>query len=253
MLNQPILDKLSALKLSGMHDSLREQMESPQYRKLSFEERFGLLLDREWDLRQARKLTRRMRMARFRESSAVMEDLEISAKRGLDRRQVLYLAEGKWIREKLNAIITGPTGAGKTYLACALGNAACRGGFTVRYFPLSRLLNKLTIARADGSYPKLLDQLAKTQLLILDDWLRNQMTDTQTNDILEIMEDRYNRHATLVVTQQPVADWHELFGNPTLADAIMDRLIHNAYRIELKGESMRKKRSSLTQYGHSEV
>ena len=227
MLNQPIVDKLSALKLNGMQDALREQMENQQYRKLSFEERFGLLLDREWDLRQTRKLQRRLRMARFREQ-AVMEDLEMSAKRGLERKQVLYLAEGQWIRERLNTIITGPTGAGKTYLACALGNAVCRNGYAVRYFPLSRLLNKLKLFRADGSYPRFLDQLAKTQLLILDDWLRNPLTETQTNDILEIMEDRYNTHSTMVATQIPVAERHELFGNPTLADAIMDRIIHNA-------------------------
>jgi DNA replication protein DnaC len=178
MLNQPIMDKLCVLKLSGMQDGLREQMENSQYKKLSFEERFGLLLDREWDLRQTRKLQRRMRMARFREQ-AVMENLEISVKRGLDRKQVLYLAEGKWIHEKLNAIITGPTGAGKTYLSCALGNGACRNGYSVRYFPLSRLLGKLKLYRADGSYPRFLDQLAKTQLLILDDWLRNPLTETQ--------------------------------------------------------------------------
>ena len=252
MLNQPIMDKLSVLKLSGMQDGLREQMENQQYKKLSFEERFGLLLDREWDLRQTRKLQRRMRIARFREQ-AVMEDLEISAKRGLVRKQVLYLAEGKWISERLNTIITGPTGAGKTYLSCALGNAVCRHGYSVRYFPLSRLLGKLKLYRADGSYPKFLDQLAKTQLLILDDWLRNPLTETQTNDILEIMEDRYNNHSTMVATQIPVAEWHELFGNPTLADAIMDRIIHNVYRLELKGESMRKKKSSLTHSGHLEV
>ena len=144
MLNQPIMDKLSALKLKGMQDGLREQMESTQYQKLSFDERFGLLLDREWDLRQRRKLLRRMRLARFREQ-AVMEDLEISAKRGLERKQVLYLAEGKWISERLNTIITGPTGAGKTYLSCALGNAACRNGYSVLYFPLSRLLEKLKL------------------------------------------------------------------------------------------------------------
>jgi DNA replication protein DnaC len=252
MLNQPIMDKLSVLKLSGMQDGLREQMENQQYKKLSFEERFGLLLDREWDLRQTRKLQRRMRIARFREQ-AVMEDLEILAKRGLERKQVLYLAEGKWIHERLNTIITGPTGAGKSYLACALGNAACRNSYSVRYFPLSRLLNKLKLYRADGTYPKFLDQLAKSQLLILDDWLRNPLTDTQTNDVLEIMEDRYNHHSTMVATQIPVAEWHELFGNPTLADAIMDRLIHNAYRLELKGESMRKKKSSLTHSGHQGV
>jgi len=252
MLYQPIMDKLFALKLSGMLEGLREQMESPQYKRLSFDERFGLLLDREWDLRQNRKLHRRMRQARFRES-AVMEDLEISAKRGLDRQQVLYLSECKWIREKLNTVITGPTGAGKTYLACALGNAACRNGLTVRYFQLARLLETLKLAHADGSYPKLLDNIAKCQLLILDDWLRNRLTETQTSDILEIFEDRYNHGSIMVVTQIPVAAWHEQFANPTLADAIMDRIVHNAYRLELKGESMRKRRSSLTHSGHSEV
>ena len=252
MLYQPIMDKLFALKLSGMLEGLREQMESPQYKRLSFDERFGLLLDREWDLRQNRKLHRRMRQARFRES-AVMEDLEISAKRGLDRQQVLYLSECKWIREKLNTVITGPTGAGKTYLACALGNAACRNGLTVRYFQLARLLETLKLAHADGSYPKLLDKIAKCQLLILDDWLRNRLTETQTSDILEIFEDRYNHGSIMVVTQIPVAAWHEQFANPTLADAIMDRIVHNAYRLELKGESMRKRRSSLTHSGHSEV
>ena len=252
MLHQPIMDKLFALKLSGMLEGLRQQMESPQYKKLSFDERFGLLLDREWDQRQTRKLHRRMRMARFRES-AVMENLDISAKRGLDRKQVLYLAEGKWVREKLNMIIAGPTGAGKTYLACALGNAACRNGFSVRYFQLSRLLEKLKLARADGSYPKFLDRMAKCQLLILDDWLRNHLSETQTNDILEIVEDRYNHSSTMVVTQIPVAEWHEQFANPTLADAIMDRIVYNAYRLEIKGESMRKKRSFLTHSGHLEV
>ncbi|MEE8377168.1 MAG: IS21-like element helper ATPase IstB, partial [Candidatus Aminicenantaceae bacterium] len=179
--------------------------------------------------------------------------LDISAKRGLDRKQVLYLAEGKWINEKLNMIITGPTGAGKTYLSCALGNAACRNGYSVRYFQLSRLLEKLKLARADGSYPKFLDHIAKYKLLILDDWLRNHLTDTQTNDILEIVEDRYNYSSTMVVTQIPVVEWHEQFASPTLADAIMDRIVHNAYRLELKGESMRKRKSSLTHSGHLEV
>jgi len=252
MLNQPIMDKLATLKLGGMQEGLREQRESPHYNKLSFEERFGFLLDREWDERQTRKLHRRMRMARFREQ-AVMEDMEISAKRGLDRKQVFYLAERTWIRNKLNTIITGPTGVGKTYLACALGNAACRKGYSVRYFQLSRLLGKLMLFLADGSYHKFLDQLAKTQLIIFDDWLRNLHTEAQTNDILEIMEDRYKHYPTLVATQMPVEEWHGLLGNPTLADAIMDRLIHNAYRLELEGESIRKRKSSLTHSGHLEV
>jgi len=251
MLHQPIVDKLSSLKLSGMLDGLREQMESSQYRGLSFEERFGLLLDREWTLRQQRKQKRRIRMARFRET-AVIEDLDLSLKRGLDRGQVLHLAEEEWIREKLNVIVTGPTGAGKTYLACALGNAACRNGFSVRYFQISRLLGKLTMAKADGSYPKLLETLAKTQLLVLDDWLRHPLTETQSQDLLEIVDDRYKRASSILVTQIPVADWHERFAAPTLSDAIMDRVVHNAYRLELKGESMRKVKT-LTQSGHQDV
>lgn len=251
MLHQPIIDKLSSLKLSGMLEGLREQMESSQYRKLSFEERFGLLLDREWNLRQQRKQKRRIRVARFRET-AVMEDLDLSPKRGLDRGQVLYLAQEEWTGEKLNVIITGPTGAGKTYLACALGNAACRNGFSVRYFQLSRLLQKLTMSHADGSYPKFLDSLAKTQLLILDDWLRHPLSETQTQDLLEIMDDRYKRSSTILSTQIPVSDWHERFAVPTLSDAIMDRIVHNAYRLELKGESMRKQKS-LTHSGHKDV
>jgi DNA replication protein DnaC len=183
-------------------------------------------------------------MAKFRET-AVIEDLDISAKRGLDRKQVLYLAVGKWISEKLNMVITGPTGAGKTYLASALGYACLPKGH--------RLLEKLKLARADGSYPKFLDQIAKYKLIILDDWLRNRLTETQTNDILEIIEDRYKQSSTMVVTQIPVTEWHEQFANPTLADAIMDRIVHNAYRLELKGESMRKRNSTLTHSGHLEV
>jgi len=251
MLYQPIVDKLSSLKLSGMLEGLREQMESSQYRGLSFEERFGLLLDREWSLRQQRKQKRRIRMARFREV-AVFEDLDLSLKRGLDRGQVLHLTQEEWIREKLNAIISGPTGAGKTYLACALGNSACRNGFSVRYYQTSRLLGKLNMSKADGSYPKLLETLAKTQLLILDDWLRHPLAEIQSQDLLEIVDDRYKRSSTILVTQIPVADWHERFAAPTLSDAIMDRVVHNAYRLELKGDSMRKVKS-LTQSGHQEV
>ena len=217
MLHQPILDKLASLKLAGMLEGLREQVESAQYRKLSFEERFGLLLDREWSLRQQRKQIRRMRVAHFRET-AVVEDLDLGPRRGLDRGEVLALAEGQWIRDKHNLFITGPTGAGKTYLACALGTAACRNGFSVRYFQSSRLLQKLTLAHADGSYPKLLDVLAKTQLLVIDDWLRNPLTEVQTQDLLEIVDDRYKRTSTILASQIPVADWHERFAAPTLSD-----------------------------------
>ncbi len=235
-----------------MLEGLREQIENPQYKKISFEERLGLLLDREWNLRQDRGLNRRLQVAKFREA-AVMEDLELSTKRGLQRSQILYLAQQDWIREKHNIIITGPTGAGKTYLACALGNAACRNHFSVRYFQMSRLLQKLALSQADGSYPKLLNSLAKAQLLILDDWLRSPLTKSQTNDILEIIEDRYKLSSTILATQIPVAEWHERMANPTLADAIMDRVVHNAYRLELKGESMRKSTSNLTHVGHKKV
>lgn len=248
MLHQPLVDKLTALKLTGMVEGLREQMESPSYRKLSFEERFGLLLDREWSLRRQRKQIRRLRVAHFRET-AVMEDLDLSSRRGLDRGMVISLAEGQWIRDKHNLFLTGPTGAGKTFLACALGNAACRLSFSVRYYQAARLLQKLTLAHADGSYPKILAVLAKTQLLIIDDWLRNPLSEGQTQDLLEIVDDRYQQSSTLLVSQIPVADWHDRFAAPTLSDAIMDRVIHNAYRIEITGESMRK-RKSLTQSGH---
>ena len=251
MLYQPILDKLTSLKLAGMFEGLREQMESHQYRQLSFEERFGLLLDREWNLRQQRKQIRRMRVAHFRET-AVVEDLDLGPRRGLDRGQVLSLAEGQWIRDKHNLIITGPTGAGKTYLACALGTAACRNSFSVRYFQSSRLLQKLTLAHAEGSYPKFLDVLAKTQLVIIDDWLRNPLTDVQTQDLLEIVDDRYQRTSTVLASQVPIANWHERFSSPTLSDAIMDRVVHNAYRLEITGESMRKQKS-LTQSGHKGI
>jgi DNA replication protein DnaC len=252
MLIQPILDKLGSLKLVGMREGLREQMDNPSCRKLSFEDRLGMLLDREWDLRQTRKQTRRMRVARFREA-AVIEDLDFSVSRGLDRSQVLALTQEDWIRQHLNVIITGPTGAGKTYLACGLGQSACRNGVSVRYFQISKLLQKINYARADGSSPKFFETLAKTQLLVIDDWLRNPLTESQTPDLLEILEDRYGRASTILATQIPVSAWHDRLGNPTLSDAVMDRIIHNAYRLELKGESMRKRRSPLTHSGHKDI
>ena len=252
MLREPLMSKLTSMKLWGMLEGLREQIENPQYKKLSFEERLGLLLDREWNLRQDRGLKRRLQVARFREG-AVIEDLQLSTKRGLDRSQALYLAQEDWIREKLNVIITGPTGAGKTYLACALGTSACRNHFSVRYFQMSRLLQKITLSHADGSNPKLLNSLAKAQLLIIDDWLRTSLTKSQTNDILEIIDDRYKLSSTILATQVPVADWHERMANPTLADAIMDRIVHNAYRLELRGESMRKRVSNLTHDSHKRI
>lgn len=239
MLTQPLLDKLSQLHLSGFRAALEEQLGNPQYAELSFEERLGLLVDVETTRRANNSLKRRTRTARF-PLSATMEDLDLSAARGLNRAQVLQLAQSEWVSRKLNMLILGATGAGKTYLACALGRAACQAGCKVRFERTSRLLQTLELARADGSYPQLLRTLARVQLLIFDDWLRDPLSRSQARDLLEILDDRYGRSATMVVTQVPVANWHNRIPDPTLSDAVLDRLIHNAYRLELKGDSMRK-------------
>ena len=244
MLTQPLLDKLSALRLAGFREALLEQREQPHYAELPFEERLALLVDREWTRRENNRLHRRLKAARFHESACV-EDLDLSPSRGLDRRQILELAECQWVQYHLNVIVLGPTGAGKTYLACALGQAACRHDFSVRYLRTSRLLEDLTHAHADGSYPKLLHALARVDLLILDDWLRDPLNARHTRDLLEVLDDRYGRRSTLFAGQVPVDQWHSRFPDPTLADALLDRIVHNAYRLELRGESQRKTRSPL--------
>jgi DNA replication protein DnaC len=244
MLHQPLLDKLCALRLTGFRQALEEQIGSPQYAELPFEDRLGLLVDREHTRRENARLRRSLKAARFHLPGSV-EDLDLSPARGLDRRLVLELAQGEWVRRHLNAIVIGPTGAGKTYLACALGQAACRQGLSVRYLRTSRLLGELTLAHADGSYPKLLDQLARVALLVLDDWMRDPLTPAQARDLIEILDDRYGRTSTLLASQVPVAEWHARLPDPTTADAILDRLVHNAHRLELRGESQRKLRSAL--------
>lgn len=244
MLTQPLLDKLSQLNLSGFRQALQEQLHQPQYAELSFEQRLGLLLDIEVTRRENNRLQRRIRQANF-PRQATMEDLDLSTGRGLKRAEVLHLAHGEWVARHLNLLLLGPTGAGKTYLASALGRAACQANYTVLYARTSRLLPDLELAQADGSYPQLLAKLARTQLLIFDDWLRDPLSLSQSRHLLEILDDRYGRSATMVVTQVPVADWHLRFPDPTLADAISDRLIHNAYRLDLKGDSMRKIHSPL--------
>ena len=244
MLTQPLFDKLSQLRLSAFRAALEDQMHSPHYAELSFEERLGLLVDIETTHRTQNRLKRRLKAARF-PLQATMEDLDLSARRGLNRAQVLELGQGDWIASQLNLLVLGPTGSGKTYLAAALGRAACQAEYTVRYHRTSRLLQQLELAQADGSYPKLLRSLARTRLLVLDDWLRDPLTRTQARDLLEILDDRYGRTATLVSTQVPIADWYLRIPDPTLSDAVLDRLIHNAHRIELQGESMRKVHSLL--------
>jgi DNA replication protein DnaC len=244
MLTQPLLDKLTQLGLSGFRNALEEQLQSPHYAELSFEERLGLLVDIETTRRANNSLRRRIQAAHF-PIVATIEDLDLSAKRGLNRAQVLQLAQSEWVGRHLNLMILGATGAGKTYLACALGRAACQAGFKVRYERTSRLLQSLELAHADGSYPQLLRTLARTHLLVFDDWLRDPLSRSQARDLLEILDDRYGRSATMVVTQVPVTEWHIRIPDPTLSDAVLDRLIHNAYRLELQGESMRKVHSPL--------
>lgn len=244
MLTQPLLDKLTQLGLTGFRTALEEQGHHPHYADLTFEERLGLLVDLECTRRTNRLLQRRIQAARFA-LAATIEDLDLSAKRGLNRGQVLELAQAAWVPRQLNILVLGATGAGKSYLACALGRAACEAGFAVRYERTSRLLQTLELAHADGSYPQVLRSLARLPLLILDDWLRDPLTRSQAQNLLEILDDRYGRTATLIATQVPVADWFSRIPDPTLADAILDRLIHNAYRLELKGDSMRKNQTPL--------
>jgi len=251
MLHHPTLDKLNALKFTGMAKGLAEQMTLPEIEQLSFEERLGLLVDREMTIRDDRRLQTRLRKAKLKQNASI-EDLDTRQARGLDKALIAELAGCQWIKSHLNMLITGPTGVGKTWIACALGQKACRDGYSVRYLRLPRLLQELPIAKGDGSYPKLLKDLAKTDVLILDDWGLSKLIAEQRRDLLEILEDRHDTRSTIVTSQLPIDQWHHIIGDPTLADAILDRLVHNAYKLNLKGESMRKKKTKLTPLPKSE-
>ena len=244
MLLNPTLEKLQTLKLTGMQEALKEQLDSPDIEQLSFDERLGLMIDREMTARDNRRLKTRLSKARLRQN-ACMEDIDFRHPRDLKRDLMQQLLANRWVKEHQNVIITGPTGVGKSWLACALAQKACRDGYTAQYVRLPRLLQDLNLSRADGRYPKLMAGLAKIDLLVLDDWGLAPLTEGQRRDLLEIVEDRHNLKSTLITSQIPVDHWHELIGDPTLADAILDRLIHNAHRVPLKGESMRKKQSKL--------
>jgi DNA replication protein DnaC len=246
MLNHPTYERLAQLRLTGMAKALAEQAQIPEILNLTFEERLGLLVDRELTERHNRQTSTRLRRARLKQT-AVAEDIDYRHPRGLDRTLFRRLLTGDWVRGHQNVLITGPTGVGKTYLACALADAACRQGFTALYQRLPRLFEELTIARADGRYLKLMAALAKVDVLVLDDWGLAVLDGERRRDLLEVLDERYQTRSTLVTSQLPVAHWHDALGDPTLADAILDRLVHQAHALALAGESLRKLRPTLTE------
>lgn len=243
MLTHPTLEKLHALRLTGMAEALQEQLKNP-LTDLDFESRLGLLIEREWHLRENRRLKRRLTQAKLQQAACI-EDIDYTHPRGLNKANILELARGQWVYQHLNLLITGPTGCGKTYIACAMTHKACLIGFTSRYYRLPRLWNELKMAKANGSYSAWLSQLAKVDLLVLDDWGLASPDEEQRRDLLEILDDRYQKRSTIITSQLPTTHWHEHLNDATLADAILDRLLHNAVRIELKGDSLRKNKNSL--------
>jgi DNA replication protein DnaC len=248
MLNHPTLDKLLALKRTGMAKALGEQRALPESQTLTCAERLGLLVERELTARSERRLLTRLRQAQLR-LSASLEDIDYRHPRGLDKALLLRLASCQWLHDRHHGLITGPPGSGKTWLSCALGHQACREGDTVLSLRLPRLLQELPMAKGDGRYPKLMASLAKTAFLILDDWGLATLNDAHRRDVRELLEDRHGRGATSVTSQCPVEHWHEALGDPTLADAILDRLLHNAYKMTLRGESMRKRHATVKNDG----
>ncbi len=242
-----LLNQLHQLRLLGMANALKQQAEQPHtYEDLSFSERLSLLINNETTARDQRKIARLLKQAKLR-ISGHPNDLSYGAQRGLHKDSVAQLLGFDWVGHGRNLLIEGPTGTGKTYLACTIGQSACEHGISTRYFRAGRLLEQLAIAHGDGSFGKLLLQLQKTELLIIDDWGLETLNRQNRTDLLEVIEDRHGRGSTIITSQLPTTHWHDIIGDPTLADAILDRLIHNAHRITLKGESMRKKVAKLAQ------
>ena len=248
---QQINTQLVTLKLSGIRAALSQQSEQPNlYVEQSFEERLCLLLDHEITQRDQRKIDRLTRQAKFRVNGTLAQ-LDYGASRQLNKTQIRSLAQGEWLRLHQNILITGATGCGKTYLACALGHTHCQQGENVYYFRLKELLEKMFMAQADGSYRKLINKLTSANLLILDDWGLEPLTPQQRSDLLELIDARYDTKSTLIASQLPIENWYDMIGESTHADAILDRLVHGAIKLELKGESMRKKLNSLTEADHT--
>jgi DNA replication protein DnaC len=243
MLNQPTIEKLRALKLTGMANAFQEQLTKP-LPDIDFETRLGMLVDQEWLVKENRRLQRRLSQAKLQQSACI-EDIDYEKPRGLVKAKLLELSRSQWLQQHFNILITGPTGCGKTYVACAIAHRACLDGFTSRYYRLPRLWEELRIAKANGTYTNWLAQLAKIDLLVLDDWGLVTPDVERRQDLLEILDDRYQKKSTIVTSQLPTTHWHEHLNDATLADAILDRLLHNANRIELKGESMRKNQKGL--------
>ena len=239
-MNQQTIEQLYSLRLTAMAEAFRAQLDQPELASMPFEERFAILVDQQHAAALNAALAQRLRRAGMRQT-ACLENLDLRTSRGLDRALMRTLASGQWIRQHLNIVVLGPAGTGKSWISCALGNRAARDGFSVLYQRLSRLLDELALARLHGRQARTLARLARTRVLILDDWAMVKLTAEQRRDLMEVIDDRHGRGSTIIATQVPVSRWHDQIGDPTYGDAIVDRIIHNAHRIELRGESMRRR------------